>query len=568
MGIQKLTQYITTNFRDWEDKSLAGCPLVLDGNSLPYYLNKRVELEWKYGGQYPALRRVMESFFETLLANNIKPIHVVFDGIDPEEKLETVLNRRQGFLDTIKKCLNGEVVPPHVEKNILPPLVTEVFRKVVQDYKHQGVVKIYSADGEADGIAVTLSNTFNCPLIGEDSDFFIAPLKAGYVPLSNIEWTRPGAPVTAKIYHREAFAASLCISPDLILAIPAIAGNDIITNLVEETSLKYQVRDNPRYRGKDTEGTINFIRSCKTLERLESSLQKLTDGQNVLAKFRSNFQKAQEIYENIQQFNEEKFKVSSSIRRKDRNELPQWLIEQYRDFNFSYQMLDVYVTAQYLFRVIPDDFSQPSARLFSRPIRQEIYGFIKPEGGNVEEVIRIRDKLAKVDVIAIVSEINIHTMNDMSQDERIRKLFQVLLCDPSTLLIIHQEWHIAIASVCFWAKNVPVRKDNLKLKSLVLCFTQCYTQDVCRSEFDPEFNIKTLHLYTQWQCVYHDAVLLNQVLALPLPNLSPALLFDGKRVTYYSQLKEREFELLLKRASPESKDLYKKILRIVNNNIL
>ena len=112
-------------------------------------------------------------------------------------------------------------------------MVSEVFCEVIQNYKDRGVIKIYSADG----IAVTLSNKFNCPLVSKDSDFFVAPLQAGYIPLSMLEWTRPGAPVTAKIYHKEAFAASPGISPDLILAIPAIAGNDIMTNLVKETSL-------------------------------------------------------------------------------------------------------------------------------------------------------------------------------------------------------------------------------------------------------------------------------------------------------------------------------------------
>ena len=147
-------------------------------------------------------------------------------------------------------------------------------------------------------------------------------------------------------------------------------------------------------------------------------MQKLTNGQNVLAKFCANFQKAQEIYENTQQFNEEKFKVSSSIRKVDGHKLPQWLIEQYREFNFSYRMLEVYVKAQYLFRVIPDDFSQPSAKSFSRPIRQEIYGFIKPEGGNFAEVIRVTDYLAKVDVMPIISGMNVHTINIMCHEMR------------------------------------------------------------------------------------------------------------------------------------------------------
>ena len=138
------------------------------------------------------------------------------------------------------------------------------------------------------------------------------------------------------------------------------------------------------------------------------------------------------------------------------------------------------------------------------------------------------------------------------------KLCQVLLCDPSTFSVINQEWHIAIASVCFWAKTARIMKNDLRLKSFVLCFTQCYTQDM--ATFKPAFNIATLHLYTQWQCVYHDAILLNQVLALPLPYLSPAILFDGKCVTSYSQLRERDFDLLLTRGTRESQELYRKII--------
>ena len=77
--------------------------------------------------------------------------------------------------------------------------------------------------------------------------------------------------------------------------------------------------------------------------------------------------------------------------------------------------------------------------------------------------------------------------------------------------------------------------------------------------FKPAFNIATLHLYTQWQCVYHDAVLLNQVLAFPLPYLSPDVLFDGKRVMYYFQLKARGFDFLLTKCTRESQELYKNI---------
>ena len=85
--------------------------------------------------------------------------------------METLLRRRQGDLNTIKKCLNNHL---YQKQRILPPLVLDMFREVMQNYKDQGVVKIYSADGEADGIAVTLSKKFNCLLVSKDSDFFVA----------------------------------------------------------------------------------------------------------------------------------------------------------------------------------------------------------------------------------------------------------------------------------------------------------------------------------------------------------------------------------------------------------
>ena len=47
---------------------------------------------------------------------------------------------------------------------------------------------------------------------------------------------------------------------------------------------------------------------------------------------------------------------------------------------------------------------------------------------------------------------------------------------------------------------------------------------------------------------------------LPLPYLSPADLFNGKRVTYYSQKSDKEFDAILRQTSDESCQLYFKIL--------
>ena len=84
-------------------------------------------------------------------------------------------------------------------QNMHPPLVTEVFRKFLDDYNcSNGNLKVYSADGEADSMGVVIANNLNCPLLGEDSDYYISSLTHGYIPYSKLTWDRAGSPVTGK----------------------------------------------------------------------------------------------------------------------------------------------------------------------------------------------------------------------------------------------------------------------------------------------------------------------------------------------------------------------------------
>jgi hypothetical protein len=264
MGIIKLTSYINSNYKGWEIQMLSGHPIVLDGNSLPFKFCDLAKLDWKFGGKYSKLEKIAENFFDCLLSQNIKPIYVVFDGMDTkEDKVKVSKERRQKRQEMIRKCIDGERVPNHAQNEIYPPLTTEVFRKVLQSYREQGLMEVFAADGEADNVAATIANSQRCCLVAENSDFYMFPIQAGLIPLSKLKWSKPGEPVSGSIYKRDSFAASLGIPPELILAIPAIVGNDNLPNLVAETKLKFSIkegRDSPNYRGKDTANTIEFIK--------------------------------------------------------------------------------------------------------------------------------------------------------------------------------------------------------------------------------------------------------------------------------------------------------------------
>ena len=154
-------------------------------------------------------------------------------------------------------------------------------------------------------------------------------------------------------------------------------------------------------------------------------------------------------------------------------------------------------------------------------------------------------------------------MNSQSKEDRISKICTVLLCNPKTFSSIDEDWYLAVAYICFWVKNAPIRTDDIRLEALILCFVECY-QGV-KYDFKPAFDLSTFHLYTQCQCAYNEDVHLNQVLMFPLPYLSPASIFDGRLVMYYSQ--QRDFHSILARLSGSGCKLYEKVLLIVEQNI-
>ena len=584
MGIPKLHTYMKSKYDGWRDLPLEG-PVVLDGLRLIYILTaaredkddleicgnlyKKVNLEWTFGGQYAALRDSLEHFFDVLTQNHVGPIHVVLDGLNPKDKLETIKSRKQDIQDfiitEIKKNVALQEQPSQKTQNVHSPLVIEMFRKFLEDYnRSHGNLKVYSADGEleADSLGMVIANNLNCPLLGEDSDYYISSLTHGYIPYSKLTWSGAGSPVTGKAYYRVYFAESLKIEPELVVAIPALVGNDSIPNLVESTSLK-RVRDKPYNRGNDTEKGILLITQQKSLSSLERNIES-NDGGHVLRKFRDNLQKAREMYEEFKVFDEVVFRKVCSYRPKTGGHFPSWMIEQYRDFKLSKNFFEVSVKGDYFHRVIPDDYRQQSAKIFSRPIRQEMFGIMEVRE-DVREVVRKRDQLVVQLVRPKSSELSIYKMDEVPVETKIRKLCDVSMCNSATLSSLDLQWYVAIASVCYWAKTARISKYDLKLKALLLCFAECFLQDT--TSFDPTFDVQNLHYLTQWQCTYYDCILLNQILGLPLPYLSPAYLFDGKRVSHYYRQSDRYLEGRLVEATPHIQSLYEKLLGAVQQNL-
>ena len=559
MGIPGLTTYVYSNFLDKKKRiALQGSPIVVDGNGLLYYLYEKSNFEWQYGGQFAAFTCTAETFLNKLLIHQVQPIHLVFDGINPLRKQETLKKNRKRKLTYIIKYDEKKKAEGHYQPSIFHPLLFEAFFRFLEVYNeaHGGIIEIYCADEEADDLAVSIANTVGCPLIGNDSDYFISPLRRGYMPLSIIEWEEPGS-LTGKLFCQNAFALEIGLSSDLMIAIPAIVSNDCITSLFETIfpgSKKVKVVEIVDY-------TIEELKEFKTVDDLKKKISQKSE-------FDKNLAKAHVTYSDCSPFSKENFKhCSFQDEESAKQALPAWITEQYRNSKLSKSLLEILIRKKYFLPIVPFDNEQECTVLFSRHIRQKIYGVMNLQ--KVSEEVYTRDQFEWQQVestcTCMKDKFSFSTMNTAPVAVRLEELYAALLCKPCTLSSLSEQWHVVVASVCYWAKTAHLARNGLKIKALLLCFVECYQQDI--GEFDPVFDRDSLHVLTQWQCVYHDAIMLNQVLALPIHYLSPASIFDGRRVTYYYQNKEY-FGRHVYEVSAETLSLYKSLLEAVNSNLI
>ncbi|XP_026155501.1 protein asteroid homolog 1 [Mastacembelus armatus] len=180
MGVQGLTTVVEGNRDLLKDVKFRDSRLVIDGCSLYFWLYFKQGLDQQHGGDYDAFADLLTQFLSALAACNIQPYVVIDGGIDPsDKKFSTVRERLKSKIreaDSIAHGRNGSV---------LPILTRDVF---IQSLIQKGV-PLVQCPAEADWEIACLAHQWNCPVLSNDSDFYIFYLPGGYLPLRFFQWT-------------------------------------------------------------------------------------------------------------------------------------------------------------------------------------------------------------------------------------------------------------------------------------------------------------------------------------------------------------------------------------------
>ncbi|XP_059205521.1 protein asteroid homolog 1 [Centropristis striata] len=223
MGVHGLTTYVEGNRNFLQDVRFRDSRLVIDGCSLYFRLYFNHGLDQQHGGDYDAFACLLTQFLSALAACNIQPYVVLDGGIDPsDKKFPTLRQRLQSKIkeaDSLSHGRNGSV---------LPILTRDVFIQVLI----QRGVPLVQCPAEADWEIACLAHQWSCPVLTNDSDFYIFDLPGGYLPLHYFQWTNLNGKATQRYISARRYTTNgLCrwfggLNRELLPLCAVLAGND------------------------------------------------------------------------------------------------------------------------------------------------------------------------------------------------------------------------------------------------------------------------------------------------------------------------------------------------------
>ena len=604
MGIRGLTSYMEWYYskkRMWRSIQVRG-KLVLDAMSICFCIHEKYQIDWSHGGQYWELRQYFMGFIDSLLMSGIEPI-VIFDGIDfTGNKSSEMMKRKKGarrFILNIIDNAGGKPAQtstapsaspatqapassaPAANSDVIPLFTEMVFSETL---KEKGVQFVY-ADGDADSVIASIANYYSCPVVSNDSDFFLFNIKGGYIPFDNLNWE--DQPVTAQVYDYIDFVSSFQFQTlDLPLLIPAIMGNDCIRK-VKSPCLRGDIavsllqfrdrRGGTRSRRDKTHELVHYLSKFMSFDHFLTHVSSCCQNDELSA-IKKNFEKAKEFY-TIEAISMDDLMSKTKLTTANGTPVLDWMHNQFRKGAFSTCIMSPMAkNVIVLFNAI-DNPRRRSAMFVSLHIRSCIYQIMTPylEQSFLPETVCVDSHNGQNHVVYVLDDktpglLSVTNMAEQSTSCRLKALCMSLECSPDILEWFEDKWKLVVLSLGFWAKRVV--PDIHLIKSLVLCFV------VCSSDKDPSLlistdcdkqphNNDTLHVFSMWQCVYFDAMKLNNLLMNPLLFTSPALLFDGRLAMHYASLTLTDLDNTARRVltSLQSLALFQSLVSVCNESI-
>ncbi|KAI4876594.1 hypothetical protein NFI96_014821, partial [Prochilodus magdalenae] len=453
MGVKGLKTYIEDKSKVLRDIQFRNSKLVIDGSNLYYTLYFGCKLDQAHGGEYEAFETLLGRFFTNLKICKVQP-YVVLDGGDDisDKKFQTLKNRagdRIKRADSLSRGQRGEV---------LPILIKNVFKQVLRKLQ----VPLIQCVAEADWEVAALANEWNCPVLSNDSDFYIFDIRGGFLPLSYFQWSqvRPGKFILAKRYS----VGNLCdtfngMSWSLLPIFATILGNDY-ANLDKSLFPNWE-EFSPQHSHID--GLLRWLsRSSGPIEAIAALRKPIRNPKKsflVLKVLTEGLEEYSLTSSSIAQFfttGEPQGRLPGPLQS-----LPEWFLKGVAEGKLNSILLDVITLHRVTLNVSVQDCSLASSNLTSRPIRQVFYGLMQqrsqagPESEpyEVEEYDREGLQLVSSKVPPVLPNLQLDTLWTTPQNERLRVFLNALRMSQALDKLIPPSLQLAVYVTCYWLNH-------------------------------------------------------------------------------------------------------------------
>ncbi|GFY56314.1 protein asteroid homolog 1 [Trichonephila inaurata madagascariensis] len=252
MGIRGLSTFFSNNPKLSKSYKLHDTSVIIDGNNLIHVLYFSRKIDCVYGGDYYKYAAAIKKYFSSYLECNIKPVIIFDGGYDPSDrKFETCLLRSKTRLTVAQRTAK---YGKH-SGSVLPICAPEIFRNVLSEMG----IPFAQCEFEADEQLVALANYYECPVLSNDSDFYIFDVHKGFIRLDSVgtsvlETDIDGTKckyLDCAIYHIDNFMAYFPgLDRNILPLFGTLVGNDYVNTEEFESVLEsINIAKRRKYRG-------------------------------------------------------------------------------------------------------------------------------------------------------------------------------------------------------------------------------------------------------------------------------------------------------------------------------
>ncbi|XP_028280869.1 protein asteroid homolog 1-like [Parambassis ranga] len=531
MGVQGLSGLIENQRDIHRDVRFRTSRLLIDGSNLSHLLYYSSGLDQNHGGEYAAFEDLVERFVSALRSCRIAPYVLMDGGSDfTDRKLETVTSRAE---DRIKRA--HQAAESGRQKNILPGLIKWVFRQTLVRLE----VPVAQCFGEADQEIAALAKEWKCPVLSNDSDFFIFNLPAGILPISHFRWkavrqSGSRSYIPCKRYQSTSFCSFFRIRLQLLPVFAVLAGNDY----VKQQQINWTQFAPAGTKAPRLEGLLCWLRgfqqpqkALKAAVRLLGNLSK-TSKAEVRRSLDLGLKEYQVPPSCLQKFfthgEAPEFPVVEELcpgLRGVAELVPDWMRLPLTQARLIGDVLDVLLLHRVSLSIAVEHKDLPSSNLTSGPLRQVMYGLLLSGGRRPQVEERDRDGLQPkfTPVTPTYSQdpeqLNLSCLHEADPSQRLQVLLEALGVTQDHLRDLPPQLQLPVAVTCYWLQRAQPAPGERLVEALLLGMSRgdaprsrtavgCSRQkpDVCDA-----------HAFNQWQACLKDTLHLNQLLGFPLP---------------------------------------------------